>query len=373
VIGAVFVFKQPTQSLPASQTASLVASSPSAEPITRVTLAPGVQPGPHCRFGITAPYSITGYDLEALGVGALLDWSAQPPADLPAQIEFIRVLRLRDDLFPQMLAGLSQLVAQSPGAFWEVGNEPDTSYEDQDNLPAEVFAQRYYQVALQIRTLDPSAKIGFGAVVQPTPLRLRYLQRAWDELLSLAGSRAAASALIDFWNVHAFILNETPDGWGTGVPPGFSADFADAVIIDSSPYLETHSNPLFERRVIDFRQWMASIGEQDKELWITEYGSLFPPLDPPAGRDLINVSDEETTRFMLASFDFLLTAVDPALGMPGDGGRLVQRWFWYSLNDYRHHFGGSLYDPDQNKAITPVGRAFAGYLASLPLDLEYCP
>ena len=114
------------------------------------------------------------------------------------------------------------------------------------------------------------------------------------------------------------------------------------------------------------RTWMVSIGERDKPLWITEYGSLMPPIDPPGGPDYYNVSDQDTADFMLATFNFMLSATDDQTGLPGDGNRLVQRWFWYSLNDHRYNFGGSLFDPDNGNTLTLVGQAFKDYQ---PFDL----
>ena len=63
-------------------------------------------------------------------------------------------------------------------------------------------------------------------------------------------------------------------------------------------------------------------------------------------RIMYNVSDEDTADFMLATFDFMLSATDDQTGLPADGNQLVQRWFWYSLNEHRYNFGGSIFDPD---------------------------
>ena len=187
-----------------------------------------------------------------------------------------------------------------------MGNEPDTTYENQDTLLAEVYADRYYELATIIRDLDPSARIAFGSVVQPTPIRLRYLQRAWDQLVVDAGSSAAASDLIDIWSIHAFILNEQAGYWGTGIPPGFEGDDWDAIII--TDLTDTYSSEIFVQRINAMRTWMVSIGEREKPLWITEYGSLMPPIDPPGGPDYYNVSDQDTADFMLATFNFMLSA-----------------------------------------------------------------
>jgi hypothetical protein len=106
---------------------------------------------------------------------------------------------------------------------------------------------------------------------------------------------------------------------------------------------------------------MTGKGEREKPLWITEYGSLLPPIDPPGGPNYYNVSDQDTANFMLATFDFMLSATDEVTGLPADDNKLVQRWFWYSLNDYRYHFGGTLLDPDNGKAPTLVGEEFIDY------------
>jgi hypothetical protein len=188
---------------------------------------------------------------------------------------------------------------------------------------------------------------------------LRYLDRAWNRLVTDAGSPAAASNLIDIWSIHSFILNEKADNWGTGIPPGFEYDHADAVIITN--FADTYTIHVFQQRLTSFRSWMATKGERDKPLWITEYGSLFPPIDPPGGPDYVNVSDPDTANFMLATFDFMLSATNDQTGLPSDGNRLVQRWFWYSLNDHRYNFGGSIFDPDNGKTLTWVGQAFRDY------------
>jgi hypothetical protein len=317
-----------------------------------------------CRFGITSPLGSDGYDIASIGVGSYLDWGADSNPSLPEGVAYIRVLRLRDDIFPQTLANLPSWVQANPGSVWVVGNEPDTTYENQDALLPEVYADRFYEIASLIRSLDPTAQIAFGSIVQPTPIRLRYLERAWNQVVADSGSPDAASSLIDLWSIHAFILNEQAGQWGTGIPPGFENDHGDAVIITN--LTDTYSIDIFQSRIRAFRSWMANIGERGKPLWISEYGSLLPPIDPPGGPDYYNVSDQDTANYMLATFNFMLSATDDQTGFPMDGNRLVQRWFWYSLNDHRYDFGGSIFDPDNGKMLTVVGQAFQAYQ---PFDL----
>jgi len=326
-----------------------------------------------CRFGITSPLGSDGYPIAVLGVGSYLDWGAVTNPVLPDGVEYIRVLRLRDDLYLQTLANLPAWIQANPGSVWVVGNEPDTTFGDQDELLPEVYADRYYEVARIIRRLDRTAQIAFGSIVQPTPIRMRYLDRAWNQLVAVAGGSNAASRLIDIWSIHSFILNEESGfSWGTGIPPGFENDFADAVIIDLDHIDYTYSIAIFQQRVVAFRSWMAEKGERDKPLWITEYGSLFPPIDPP-GVDYVNVGDVETYDFMLATFDFLLGASDDQSGLPSDANRLVQRWFWYSLNEHRYNFGGTVFDPDNNKLPTEVGDRFIEYQSTYLTQPDLVP
>jgi hypothetical protein len=99
----------------------------------------------------------------------------------------------------------------------------------------------------------------------------------------------------------------------------------------------------------------------EKPLWVTEYGSLLPPIDPPGGPNYYNVSDQDTANFMLATFDFMLSATDELTGLPADDNKLVQRWFWYSMNGHRYIFGGTLLNPDYGKVPTLVGEEFIEY------------
>jgi hypothetical protein len=308
----------------------------------------------NCRFGVTSNVGVDGYDIASLGVGSYLDWEAGSNPSLPNGIEYVSVLWVGDSQYSNTIANLTAWVQANQGSVWLVGNEPDTTYNGQDGLYPEVYADRFFAIATLIRSLDAGARIGFGAIVQPTPIRMRYLDKAWNRLVEDAGSLNDASALIDLWSIHAFILNEQPNSWGTGIPPGFENDASDAVVITN--FSDTHSNVIFENRVREFRSWMAQKGERNKPLWITEYGSLFPPT-----RTDLGVTDQDTLEYMVGTFNFLLSAVDSQTGLATDDNKLVQRWFWYSLNDHRDNFGGSLFDPDNGKAITLVGQTFRNY------------
>ena len=351
-------------------------------------------PAPNCRFGLTAPYGLDDYgsDITLLRISGFLDWGIYSGFTLPTGVDYLNVLRVGDDCqdpttghkvscsslpdprtpYQITLANLPAEVSAHRGMVWVIGNEPDApkSPPVQDDLTAKEYANRYFNIATQIRALDPTAKLGFGAVVQMTPIRMRYLAKALSQLAKDAGSQAQASSLIDVWTPHAFLLNEEFGGWGAGVPPGFENDHADAIRITN--FASTYNIDLFSSRVKSFRSWMKAIGQQNKPLWITEYGSLFPPINA-GGSNNVTVSDDKTSAYMLKTFDFLLNTADPNTGFPDDNNQLVQRWFWYSLNDYRYHMGGSLFDPSSQPTptITTVGTAFLNYTSAISANPEF--
>ncbi len=357
------------------------------------------------RFGITAPLGVVGYDLSEIHALTYLDW-AKESSTVPDGVEYIHVLKMRfieaskdptgsidDSLFQQFLLDLPNLIRRNPSAVWLIGNEPDRK-EVQDDLTPEKYAKRFFETATIIKATDPKALVGFGSIVQPTPIRIRYLKRSLDKLTELANPDDNPIDLIDIWTIHNFILNEEeysiidPDYWGADIPPGFVCpdDCYDAYIVNNFNYSVTYSKEIFRNRIIAFREWLKSIGEQNKPLWITEYGSLFPDWEVVLCYDHQNDCipryshyeewplGSDNIKFMLDTFDILLNDFDSDIGMPDDGNKLVQRWYWYSLNGYVKiyppedeisSYGGSLFDPDNNKAMTNQGIAYKNYIELL--------
>lgn len=321
-----------------------------------------------CHFGIGAASGVGGYDLSTLGVGGYLDWGLSRNREVPDNIHYFNVLNVSDSAYAAQPASLPNRLAKTPGAFWIIGNEPDSEVRYQDHISAESYAARYYELASIIRQHDSTARIGFGPIIQPTQIRITYLQKVLDRLVKLAGSRSKALGLIDVYTIHAFILNEEQIynssgqavSWGAGLPIGYDSSWGAPEIIringEANETWKTHSIDIFKQRIIRFREWMKAQGEQNKPLWITEYGSLFPS----TGGSYLYVSDQDTIAFMEQSFEFVLGTKDKKLGYAGDEDRLVQHLLWYSLNEVRWRFGGSLFDP-ANKTQTVVGERFVSY------------
>jgi hypothetical protein len=150
------------------------------------------------------------------------------------------------------------------------------------------------------------------------------------------------------WNVHAFILREERGSWGVDIPPGLPDAHGELYEIDDGDNME-----IFSQQIVDFRRWMAQRGYRDRPLIVSEYGILMPADYgfPP----------ERVSAFLIATFDFFLTATDPALGYPADGNRLVQLWCWYALDASEKRYPtGNLFDP-QTGEMTAVGEGWMKY------------
>jgi len=250
---------------------------------------------------------------------------------------------------------LGSAVESNPGSLWLIGNEPECVH--QGNSTPEQYAELYHELYWFIKGTDPTARIAVGGVVQPTPLRLEWLDRMLDHYRTTFGP----SMPVDVWNIHNMILPEVRGGWGSEIPRGLD----DAL---GSPYTmeDNASIDLFTSHVVAFRTWMREHGERDKPLLISEYGVLMPVE--------YGFTVERVNAFMTATFDYLLSACDEELGYPADGNRLVQRWAWFSLNEKPwdaesgEGFNGALFDHRHAAypgVLTEHGEHFAEYTSAL--------
>lgn len=258
-------------------------------------------------------------------------------------------------------AQLGPVVDANPGAMWLVGNEPDCI--SQDALPPAEYARIYHDVYQFLKGRDLSARVAAGGIVQPTPLRLQYLDLVLAAYRALYGHELPA----DLWHIHNAILNEVscaydPDNcWGAQIPPGIEPNVGVRRDIDDNDDLDA-----FKAQIWAFRQWMADRGYAGLPVVVSEFGVLMPAeygFDPP-----------RVNAYMSGTFDFLAATEDPVLGDPLDGGRLVQRWAWFSLDVPPFEtdpkgFNGNLFDL-KTAAITEHGLQYEALTAGLPA-LDY--
>jgi len=314
------------------------------------------------RLGFGLETDINDYDVEQLHAGWYVDfkWPTGAQAPHPAGLDYVQILYVCDDAYRECWGHaywphgeqLAASVAANPGNLWLVGNEPDCPYKD--SVGPERYAAIYHDVYQELKRLDPTAQVAIGGMVQATPLRMRWLDRVWQEYQRRYGQPMP----VDVWNVHGFVLREVrqglPDSWGCGIPPGLPDDMGELRGIDDLDRMD-----LFAEQIVRFRQWMADHGQRDKPLIVSEYGILF--------NEELGYSYERVRDYMLATFDYFLNATDPNIGYPADGNRLVQRWAWFSLDVASFGWGtywGALFDP-QTHQITQMGQAFGNYAAQI--------
>ena len=312
------------------------------------------------RFGVNIAFSLPGEPsfpgrlsdypgATELGFGWYSDWRVDINPPRPDGIEYAQLIQTRR--WPPNWGHIENVVQANPGSLWIIGNEPETRGQGQ-NTPEE-YAAIYHDAYTTLKQLDPTAQVAIGGVVMPTPLRLKWLEQTLDYYETTYGQPMP----VDVWNIHVQILQEKRDGWGCGIPFGLTEDVGRLY----EPQ-DNASVPIFEQLIWDFRQWLYERGEGHKELIISEYGVLLPSYFFPNG-------DEAVTAFMEGTFDFMLHTRDETLGCPADGGRLVQRWMWFSLNFPSFDemtgvgFNGALMNWQQPDEFTYLGLSFRDYVA----------
>jgi hypothetical protein len=328
---------------------------------TGLRAAPGaaLYPAISDRFGVGVNRLYGGpedYDVAQLAAGWYVDWGTQLEPAYPAGLDYLHIVRVSGDTFTPDLDTLSAVARANPGATWIIGNEPDSPW--QDNSTPDQYARVYRQLYTFLKDLDPTSRVTIGGIVQATPLRLLWL----DAVLDIYLVRYGEPFPVDLWNIHTFILQEKScavypfDCWGAEIPPGIPAH--QGVTVGWG--LDDHDDlDRIVEQLLRFRGWMRDRGQRHKELIVSEYGILMP--------DSFGYDAPRVQAFMIGTFDYFMTATDPALGHPDDGNRLVQRWAWYSLNDKRfegHMSHSHLYDPS-SKTLTPLGIAFRDYVNPL--------
>ncbi len=304
-------------------TAAAETPTPTLEPVTPTATATAsvaqaggdfvVPRGERFRLGVSLPYGANrSYDLAALQVGWVMDWAVRGSTALDPGVMYAQSVRMIGEVLRPEAAVVESVARARPGSLWLISNEGDVRW--QDNVTPDVYARLYHEAYHAIKRGDPSAIVAAGGIAQPTPLRLRYLDLVLQQYQSQFGQPLPAQA----WHIHNYMLREERDSWGVDIPPGLPDDLGAQYSIADSGNVER-----FKAQIYDFRRWMVSRGYGGQSLFVSEFG-IPMPADygfPP----------ETVAGFLEATWRFMLTATDGALGDPNDGGRLVQRWCWFSM------------------------------------------
>ncbi len=276
-----------------------------------------------------------------LPLGSFYAWKVFSETLSTPEMTVWQTIRVTENGIKFTWEGVADAVAANPSSIWVVGNEPDVIW--QDNVTPERYAAIYHEVYTFVKALDPTAQIAIGAVSQPTPLRLAYLDLVLDSYQEMFGHPMP----IDIWTVHTYVLREEKGSWGVDIPPGMDGETGRLYEIEDHGDVE-----IFKQNIIDFRAWMDTRGYREYPLAVTEFGILMP--------SDYGFPPEKVGEFMVEVLEFFLTAENDT-GYPLDNNRLVQYWFWYSLYDEVGTYHNSdLYDRDK-KQLTLIGRVWADF------------
>ena len=297
------------------------------------------------RMGAGVPeMTILGFDWPAARPGWYLNWTLgiiglqgipqtvdemrleAVGQEVAAGMEYVPVLRSPGGEFFFSEEIITQVAANHPGRTWIIGNEPDN--RSQDWATPEQYAAAYHRGYQAIKAGDPTALVGGGSLSQVTPLRLQYLDAVWDSYLTQFG----VPMPMDVWTMHAFILREEAGVWGVGVPPGLDPAIRQGQLWTVADHDDVG---IVEEQVRLMRQWMANHGQQDKPLWVSEYGILLS--------ERFGFTPDVISGFMGRSFELFDRLRDEQTGYPADDYRLVQRWLWFSTN-FPEFSSGDLFD-----------------------------
>ncbi|MCB9139491.1 MAG: hypothetical protein H6642_14210 [Caldilineaceae bacterium] len=343
---------------------------------------------PLCRMGVNVnglyrEPGIDGFETAPLRIGWYINYHTGSSSTVrPQGMKFTPVIRLvqegPDEYSTKPTgAALEEAIRAHAGKgfAWVIGNEPDRPGVYQDDMLPELYARAYHELRAQIKAIDPSARVLAGSIVQATPVRMKYL----DLILAGHQSLYGEAMEVDGWAIHGFILNEVscsnnPDDlpcWGAEIPPGVND--STGLVIDVQ---DNDDFDIFRVNIVRMRQWMADNGYRNTPLYLSEYGVLMPSgigFSP-------DFTPERVNEFMTQTFDLIYkNGVDPAIGYPLDGNRLVQYLSWYSTSGKYDassrdgEFNGYLFDPDRGYALSPMGVNYRDYAATIGDELDFLP
>ncbi len=194
------------------------------------------------------------------------------------------------------------------GQIWSIGNEPDWY----PYFTAESYAVWYKKFYDKIKLLDPTAKIMVGGIHSPNPERTpHYASAFWnlrvdylwqDENKDLRGWTGAwrdaykqkygVYPQVDIWDIHVYPDDDVQQAYGDPNNPRAS-DF-------------TSASQQAITNITYFRDYLDSIGEQDKPLWITEIGLNMSKVGDKKNPELYYLN--YWTYFMKPIMEFMRTS-----------------------------------------------------------------
>lgn len=211
-----------------------------------------------------------------------------------------------------------KLALEIPKGHYEIANEPDWA----PYVEPEDYAKYYRAFYYRIKKYDPEANVMPGGFVSILPEHKAHACNVWGKSLFCAGDyyvwirefREQYKKLygsyppVDIWNIHPYIF------------PGQAWERA-------------------REQIVGFRDFLNSIGEGSKPLWLTEFGFLGYEGDFSGKRDYCQsiasalsqgqhacclILDEQEEEWRQVAEDFMR----PLLSWLKTTG-YAQKWFWY--------------------------------------------
>ncbi len=389
---------EPIEATSASSVPMIMSAGASPLYLPMIVRAPIVNQGnPRVGFSMLAQGKPSSYSgVAQLGAGWYHDYLAQSAPERPQGAVFVQNVflhqqttcnrQIRDRVAcPYVtpytykvtpdIASIQAAAKSTPGLLWLLGNEVDrvdwgrdtrwgaddiygpVAPGGQNEMLPELYAQAYHDLYYVLKGADPTAKVAIASVIQGTPLRIAYLNRVWAEYERLYHTPMP----VDVFNVHAFIFKEDCNDYGADVPPGSGVCQGESCATNPAYCTDLHhiNLQLFGQYIRAYRQWMKDHGQQNKPLIVTELGVAYR-YDWPPYQGTYYETPQVVVDWLRATFDYMYNTKDSTLGLPADGGRLVQAWAWYSLDD---RGGGDAHPPLLNAdgTLSVVGQAFADW------------
>lgn len=248
-----------------------------------------------------------------LNIGWYTDWSYKGGAR--SDMEYLALVggygknvAVQEQSCQQVTAYVQANRSKYPaGAMWTVGNE--IGYDDGRSSDEYVRDFTFWKNC--IKSIDPSFRVGTGAIISPWTTLPRGSNECIADLSKyntdqtsganyfrriITGLRAN-NAMPDFIVNHAYTLCQSPKDQPD--------DMKESLRIQ--------------------RTLMKELGIQNLDLVIKEFSPLYTP----------DVATAQ--RYMQQTIPYMLTTTDPAIGKPGDGNRLVQRFAWFVGNEWKNY------------------------------------
>lgn len=254
------------------------------------------------RVGLSLPISVEDPGMKDVGAKWYFNWSHKPHNGV--DLEFVPLVwgypgngPISTDYWKEV----EQAIREYPeyyhdGTLFLIGNEIGYKAQNDGRTPSE-YAQDFHTAYSILKSINPSFQISVGpAVLNIEPSITRSIVGADDGLDYLSQ-----------------VIDRYYEFYGELIPADYFAA-TNHVLEGSSSVLET-----FKNRIKDLRQLLYQKGLNNRNLILTEFGVPVRGLSP-----------EEIASVMVDTISFVATASDEDIGHPDDGGKLVQRWAWFT-------------------------------------------